>query len=262
MNRYIAILLSVLLAVPSPIFAGGRPCITCATPYRAPIKTAVARDKVIINNTLIGIPVPVPYNNLIAEQGTTAYGSSLSSFAYGTDLNVVFANADRFLRHSQELTQTAFAGTIALAQQVGANDAAVAKTIAEGQAVAGAFRALREAPRPGGQAVTFQVTVDANGQVQVNQNTVNAQAEIGANIAKPAVEAEPVSSLTVQHCGTCHTQGGEGFAKWALSDAITSDERLAGIRAVMKPAGEPGHMPKGSELDGETMAAIVAELSK
>lgn len=248
MKRIAVLIVASLVAMPAH---AGRPCFSCKPVYHAP-KVVKGNDRVIINNTLVGIPVPVPYAAPIAAQGDTLYGSGgLSSFRYGTDLNVLFTQAARFVSQAQQLAGQGASDFSALVAQEGQSQALVAQTIAQGQAAAAALTAARV--QSTGSVVqrtfNFQVTTGADGQLSVN--------------ALPEQQAQPqAASLVVQHCGRCHNAGGEGEKSFSLAGEITSDMRLDAIRSVMKPNGTEGHMPKGIELDGDTVAGIVSELSQ
>lgn len=257
MKRIVALSLIGLLLSPVSAFAG-RPRGFCNNGFCAPTKPYVAPpvkgDRVIINNTLVGIPVPVAYNTPIAAQGTTAYGTGLSGFRYGSDMNVLFAQAGRFVDQAAQLHGQAITDFSSLVSQEGQNQATVAETLARGQVAAAVLQAATVQGQNTFQqrTFTFSVTQDANGEMRIS-SVPNAAPVDGGN----------ADSLVVKHCAQCHNQGGEGFAKWSLTDAVESAElRLAGIRAVRIPNGMAGHMPKGVELDGETVAALIDELSQ
>ncbi len=248
MKQIAVLLVASLVAMPAH---AGRPCFNCYKPRYVAPKVVKGNDRVIINNTLVGIPVPVPYAAPIAAQGDTLYGSGgLSSFRYGTDLNVLFTQAARFVSQAQQLAGQGAADFSALVSQEGQSQALVAQTIAQGQAAAAALTAARV--QSSGSVVqrtfNFQVTTGADGQLSVN--------------ALPDQPQQQGASLVVQHCGRCHGEGGEGVARFSLAGELTSDMRLDAIRSVMTPNGTEGHMPKGIELDGDTVAGIVAELSQ
>lgn len=151
---------------------------TYAAPvYQAPVYTPPApvvqkEEKTTVVNNLVGIPVPVQYTQPIAGQGTTVYGYSSVSEAYGNvDLGLLYNQAARLTDQAQQLAGQAATDFQTLVQAEGQNRAEVAKIIAQGQA---ARDALLAAKGPAGvtqaqqfRAFTFRVTQDGTGAMKV-----------------------------------------------------------------------------------------------
>ncbi len=114
----------------------------------APVVAVEKEHKTTVVNNLIGIPVPVQYNQPIASQGTTVYGYSTVAEAYGNvDLGLLYNQAARLTDQAQQLAGQAAADFQTLVQTEGQNRAEVAKIIAQGQA---AREALSAAKGPSG----------------------------------------------------------------------------------------------------------------
>ena len=77
--------------------------------------------------------------------------------------------------------------------------------------------------------------------------------------AEGDVEAQAVpGSLVATYCAKCHNA--EAAKRVDLSGAIDAETRLAAIRRVL--ADDPAkRMPKGRELDAETLGLLIQELS-
>ena len=98
----------------------------------APVVDNVKKEQTttVINN-LIGIPVPVQYNQPIAQQGTTVYGYSTVAESYGNvDLGLLYNQAARLTDQAQQLAGQAATDFQSLVQAEGQNRAEVAKIIA------------------------------------------------------------------------------------------------------------------------------------
>jgi len=192
--------------------------------YRAPVVVQKVvhpapvikrEEKTTVVNNLIGIPVPVNYNQPIAEQGTTVYGyPSLSQFAqsYGqVDLALLYNQAARLTDQAQQLAGQANLDFQALVQAEGNNRAAVAKIIAQGMAAKEALRAAKGDPvQPVQRSFTFKVTQDPSGQLKVEKVQQGTQPSFnllgGGGPQKTTVpDATSVSTLLQNKCVRCHS---------------------------------------------------------
>lgn len=169
----------------------------------------------VVNN-LIGIPVPVTYNQPIQAQGTTVYGYSSVAEAYGNvDMGLLYNQAARLTDQAQQLAGQASSDFATLVQAEGQNRAEVAKILAQGQS---ARQALEAAAGPQPQqfqqrSFAFKVTQSSDGQFSVQQLNDGEQSESQQfQLSDAQASAGSVSSLLTNKCAACHNnqnaQGG------------------------------------------------------
>lgn len=232
-----------------------------------PIVKVVTPDVFVVQNN---------YPQPLVGQGNTLYQSNgfQSALLPFLDPNRYFEQEIQLIRAADATNAIRSQRASVLLERVIEIQAPAVERLAAGQAAQMVLQAAGLDPSHNTGGPTQQAVVinrDAAGRLQVlplnaeqykrlETTTTRITEEIGVT-ADAQANAAPVS-LVVQHCGRCHNAGGEGHARFALDGEVTSDMRLAAIRSVMAPEGDPLHMPKGATLDGDTVAAIVAELSQ
>jgi hypothetical protein len=184
----------------------------------------------VVNN-LIGIPVPVTYNQPIQAQGTTVYGYSSVAEAYGNvDMGLLYNQAARLTDQAQQLAGQASSDFATLVQAEGQNRAEVARILAQGQS---ARLALEAAAGPQPQQVqqrsfAFRIVQSSDGQFNIQQiNDEKQQFELsGAQTA-----ASNVSDLLSSKCVACHSnQNAQGGLN--LEQPITAQQQRSIINRV------------------------------
>lgn len=107
----------------------------------------------VINN-VVGVPVPVPYQHLVAKQGATVFGYSNVVGNYAdVDLALLFDKAERLASQAQSLSQTATTEYSTLVSSYAGNRANSADIQAAAQAIALVLSQRQQA------GATFQATV-------------------------------------------------------------------------------------------------------
>lgn len=192
-----------------------------AQPYVAPV--VQKEEKTTVVNNLVGIPVPVQYTQPIAGQGTTVYGYSSVSEAYGNvDLGLLYNQAARLTDQAQQLAGQAATDFQTLVQAEGQNRAEVAKIVAQGQA---ARDALLAAKGPAGvtqaqqfRAFTFRVTQDGSGSMKVEQVQAGGSGpdfNLTGGGPQGLKTSANISDVLKNRCVSCHgnakTSGGLNF---------------------------------------------------
>lgn len=182
----------------------------CAQNHVAPVVHAPAaqvEQKTTIVNNLIGIPVPVQYNQPIANQGTTVYGYSSVTEAHGNvDLGLLYNQAARLTDQAQQLAGQAAADFQTLVQTEGQNRAEVAKIIAQGQAARETLLAARAQTTTHGQfrAFTFKVTQDGTGAMKVEPMQAPAPDFSLTGSPQGIKNSTNISDILKNRCVACH----------------------------------------------------------
>lgn len=246
-------------------------CTPTGCGYKWAYKPAVVQQAagVTIVNNLIGIPVPVAYQQPIAQQGTTTYG-------YTTAPAQVLADPLHYLKlyqqsaslaaGAQALASDATAGHISLVQEVGSQQARVAEIIAQGNAAAQALSAAKPAGGPAQlrtQTLAFSLKQGADGAWALESGS-----------GKPAAQAAPPApgqvdsvglgaALTAAGCVACHS-GPE--AKGKLNLASLADLTLPQATAIVErittcdPAKRMPPPDSGKTLAPKALQAILNAL--
>lgn len=193
------------------------------------IEKKIENTTTVVNN-LIGIPVPVNYNQPIAEQGTTVYGYSSAAEAYGSvDLGLLYNQAARLTDQAQQLAGQATADFASLVQAEGQNRADVARILAQGQAAAQALSATSQGNYQQAQnyqrSFTLRITQGSDGRMHIEQVPDNNNDNNSLDLVTPraaVTEHRNISDLIKNKCYQCHSQqkpsGGLDFSK-ELTDA-------------------------------------------
>ncbi len=238
----------------------------CATPYCAAQAAAVVRERqtTVVNN-LIGIPVPVQYNQPIAAQGNTVYGYSSVAETYGSmDLGLLYNQAARLTDQAQQLAGQAATDFQSLVQAEGQNRAEVAKIIAQGQAARDALLAARPTAIAQNQqfrAFTFRVVQDAQGQMRVER------VDAAAGTASPDFSLSPattgaktnLSDIIKSRCLACHS-GSKVSGGLNFTQAIT-DAQQRRVLELITSADSTKRMPKnGPPLTVDETNAFFQEM--
>lgn len=190
----------------------------------------------VVNN-LIGIPVPVTYNQPIQAQGTTVYGYSSVAEAYGNvDMGLLYNQAARLTDQAQQLAGQASSDFATLVQAEGQNRAEVARILAQGQS---ARLALEAAAGPQQQQIqqrsfAFRVVQSSDGQFNVEQIDDGKQ-QIGDGKQQfelsGAQTSVNVSDLLNNRCVVCHSnQNAQGGLN--LEQPITVQQQRSIINRV------------------------------
>lgn len=177
-----------------------------------------------------------------AEPGNTLYGYTAFAQKYTTptDLGVLFSQAGRLTENAQDLAGRAHEGFSALLSQEGANQAAVASILAQGQAAAAALAASR----PAGQS-TYQ-------SLSVHGGETSGGAVAGAHGGASALSSPiTLESVLQSRCVACHS-GAEPRAGLDLSSvAEWTDEQRAEWReriiAAVTSDDPARRMPRGPD---------------
>jgi hypothetical protein len=171
----------------------------------------VVQNQTTVVNNLIGIPVPVNYNEPITAQGSTVYGYSSATQAQGAlDLGLLYNQAARLTDQAQQLAGQAATDFAALVQAEGQNRTEVAKILAQGQAARMALETASGQPaRLQQKTFAFRVVQGSDGQLKVEQLQNGAtnneqdfdllsQQATGATITN-------ISDLLKNRCVSCHS---------------------------------------------------------
>lgn len=174
--------------------------------YSAPVVQEIRREVQVVNN-LIGIPVPVAYNQSVAAQGSTIYGYSSVAEAHGNvDLGLLYNQAARLTEQAQQLAGQANIDFSRMVEIEGNNRADVARIIAQGQAAREALSAVRVEPSAQTQSrsFSFKITSSDSGDFQVQK--------IEDRTHKINMNSGNISDLLNDKCVACHNsdnaQGG------------------------------------------------------
>lgn len=221
------------------------------------VETKVQNQTTVVNN-LVGIPVPVTYSEPISAQGSTVYGYSSVSDAYGqADLGLLYNQAARLTDQAQQLAGQAHMDFSALVQSEAQNRVEVAKILAQGQAAREALQASRgEQTQPIVRRFEFKVTQDENGELKV-EKIEKAESKQPENFDLATPDTNNVSQLLKTKCVSCHNndnaQGGLN-----LLDAISNEQQRAILNRVItddldkrmprKPDGTAGQRLTVDEL--------------
>lgn len=208
--------------------------------------TQKTETQTTVVNNLIGIPVPVTYNQPIQAQGTTVYGYSSVAEAYGQiDMGLLYNQAARLTDQAQQLAGQASSDFATLVQAEGQNRAEVARIIAQGQAARQALEAAQGyAPQQQIQSRTFAFRVTQDGEGQINVQQVDDQQVKSFDLISEGSSTN-VSDLLKSKCLACHSNG-NAQGGLNLEQAIT-DEQQAKIlsRVITDDFGK--RMPKNSD---------------
>lgn len=81
-------------------------------------------------------------------------------------------------------------------------------------------------------------------------------------LAEPEEEAPLPMSLVTQHCAKCHKPGGSAWKKTELNltGELSNETRLHMIGRILSDSAEK-RMPRGKQLDAQTIGLIVQEIS-
>lgn len=179
-------------------------------PVQPIIKTET--QTTVVNN-LIGIPVPVTYNQPIQAQGSTVYGYSSVADAYGNvDMGLLYNQAARLTDQAQQLAGQASSDFATLVQAEGQNRAEVARILAQGQSARQALEAAAGPPQQQLQqrSFAFRVVQSSDGQFNVQQITDGEQPQ-KFELSGVQSSANDVSDLLRNKCAACHnSQNAQG----------------------------------------------------
>lgn len=198
--------------------------------YAQPVQVVeqVIPQTTIVNN-LIGIPVPIQYDQPLSVQGSTVYGYSSVAEAHGSvDLGVLYNQAARLTEQAQQLAGQAHSDFSSLVQIEGNNRTEVAKIIAQGQAAREALSAVRvesSISSPQFRTFSFKVSSTQSGDIHVEKMMPEDE-------KFDVVGNKDVSSLLTDKCVSCHNssnaQGGLN-----LLDDISSDQQESILSRVI-----------------------------
>jgi hypothetical protein len=191
-------------------------------------QAAIVPQTTIVNN-LIGIPVPIQYNQPLSAQGTTVYGYSSVSEAHGNvDLGLLYNQAARLTEQAQQLAGQAHTDFSSLVQIEGNNRAEVAKIIAQGQAAREALSAVRTESSTQSQQLrtfSFKVSSTQNGEIQVQKMEPDER-------KFDTSSATNVSDLLSDKCVSCHNAG-NAQGGLNLLDSISADQQESILSRVV-----------------------------
>ncbi len=111
---------------------------------------------------------------------------------------------------------------------------------------------------PGSPLYSYRDTAQAYGQPQAG----SADPDYAEFLAWKAAKANQVKSAVVpqtllqQNCVKCHTENADAREHLDMSKELTSDQKLASIKALLL-----GSMPKGKTIDAQLRSDLAAELS-
>lgn len=201
----------------------------------------------VILNNLIGIPVPIQYDQPLVSQGSTVFGYSSVQEAHGNvDLGLLYSQAARLTDQAQQLAGQAHTDFSALVQIEGNNRADVAKIIAQGQAAAEALSAVRVQESTQATQTKFSLTTRSG----VSQSA----------------RSSGVSNVLVEKCVSCHSNG-NAQGGLNLEAPITQDQAEASIdRAITDDLTK--RMPRnadgsvGSRLNISEMKDLINSLGE
>lgn len=154
---------------------------------------------------LIGIPVPVQYNQPVAVQGNTVYGyQAISNYQNGVDLGALYNQAARLTDQAQQLAGQAATDFQSLVQAEGQYKADVARIIAQGQAAKEALSAVNAPQRvTEHRTFSFKITAMPDGQIKVD----SIQDKPDFDLLTPkqsANSASEASNILSSKCVKCH----------------------------------------------------------
>jgi hypothetical protein len=233
-----------------------------------PQVTQKTETQTTVVNNLVGIPVPVTYNQPIQAQGTTLYGYSSVADAYGqVDMGLLYNQAARLTDQAQQLAGQASSDFATLVQAEGQNRSEVARILAQGQSARQALEAAA-GPTPQGiqqRTFAFQVTQNSDGQLSI-QKMQDGEKAFQLSEAQSGDVSTSVSDLLKKSCVACHsngnTQGGLNLEA-AISDAqqaailnrVTTDD--LGLRMPRNADGTAGQ--KLSESDIRLLRQVMGQ---
>lgn len=187
----------------------------CYKQVNVPVAPAVT----VVNN-LIGVPVPIAYQQPIAAQGSSVYSVAPAQLVQPVDYLKVLQQAERLAQQSQALTSDATSGFLSLAQETNAGQQRVAEIIASGQAAAAALTATKPQAiqQIRSQSLTFKLSQGMDGAWKVDPHSAQA-----VTSAKDPVAFR--SALTEGGCITCHSgQNAKGKLNLADLASLTTDQ--------------------------------------
>lgn len=197
------------------------------TPQKVEVKPT--NNTTVVNN-LIGIPVPVSYNQPVAAQGSTVYGYSSVADTYGkVDMGLLYNQAARLTDQAQQLAGQAATDFAALVQAEGQNRTEVAKILAHGQAARQALEATQGKPQQLTQRTfAFRVTQGSDGKLKVENLTDDKP----QTQEKPKTDfelssggaAQNISDLLTNKCVTCHGNA-KAQGNLNLEQAISDEQQ-------------------------------------
>lgn len=215
----------------------------CSSGYCYPqsyYKPEYRKDITVINN-LIGIPVPVPYQQPLAQQGSTVYGYLDSGYSSEKlDLGVLYNQANRLADQAQQLAGQATLDFHGIVKTEGDNRARVAEIIAKGQAVREALNAANpstlETQSSTTQAFRFSVTKSKNGTWEIQQD-----------------EQQPAEHITTRQtlefikntCVECHNAQKMGGNIDMTKYVAFNKEKKDRVRLAITNPDPKKRMPKG-----------------
>lgn len=220
---------------------------SCGYAYKrvyVPKQRTKTKTQTTVVNNLVGIPVPVTYNQPIAAQGTTVYGySSLAESYDKLDMGLLYNQAARLTDQAQQLAGQAATDFSTMVQIEGQNRAEVAKILAQGQSARQALEAAGSARSSSSQTqqrtFSFRVTQE-NGEINVEkledseQGHSDAAHEFslsGAQSGAQNANSDSVSELLKNKCVSCH---GNSTANGDLNleQPITEEQQRAILNRV------------------------------
>lgn len=177
----------------------------------------VVQNQTTVVNNLIGIPVPVNYNEPISAQGSTVYGYSSVAQAQGNvNLGLLYNQAARLTDQAQQLAGQAATDFAALVQAEGQNRTEVAKILAQGQSASMAlYQTSGRIQQQQQRTFAFQVTQGPDGQLKVEQlqqngdtTNINGTTPQSFNLLSQSTTAQNVSNISdllKNRCVSCHS---------------------------------------------------------
>lgn len=188
-----------------------------------------------------------------ASQGTTpyAYTQEFSSSYGAVDIASLYNQAGRLATQAQELAGQAGSDFSALALQEGANQAEVAKILAQGHAASQALAAAKGEPSQPAQIRTFTFNVSSSGEVELVPG------------AETHTKFEVVATGEFGKCIQCHT-GDEPKGGFNLSNGIPDEMKDKVLTRILLPDSDEKHMPPGdsTQLSPQEKLKIMELLTK
>lgn len=203
---------------------------------QAPIVQAapvIAAPVQLVQPQMIGIPVPVQYNQPLAQQGTTVYGyQAITNYQQQVDLGALYNQAARLTDQAQQLAGQAATDFQGLVQAEGQSRADVARIIAQGQAAKEALQAINMPQRVVEQRVfSFKVTTQPDGNIKVEE--MNTEPDFGLVTPKQSANnALDVSKLLTEKCVKCHN-GTKSMGGLNLMSPITENQQQEILNRVV-----------------------------
>lgn len=233
--------MKVIVAIASiPLLMGGSPCfqqfsrpyyVAPQVKYVAPAVQKVVQDRVQVNVQIVGVPVPISYQQPIAQGGSTSYGYSTAAEIYGdVDLPLLFDRAERLASQAQQLSASATSGYLDLAESERSRREKAAEIIAAGQAI---------------RDVLSQTKVSRIQTAGV-QTRVEARANVQGVPDVPQPPAETAAQVVNQYCVRCHGQEAPKAGFDITSPQLTAEQWLEVLDRVSSPDPER-HMPPAGE---------------